>query len=106
MTMVRGGGATRRLDVSPEPQYSETMKNVTVSLDDESYRRARVKAAQTGRSLSSMVRECIQSVAEEKSDFERLHEMEFELRRKIDARGGGFSAGDRLSRDEIHDRRR
>lgn len=82
------------------------MKNLTVSLDDHFYGRARVKAAQMGRSLSSIVREFLESFAAEKSEFERLHEMELDLRRKMDARGSGFSAAERLTRDEIYDRRR
>lgn len=81
------------------------MKNVTVSLDDESYRRARVKAAQAGRSLSSMVRECIDGIGSERSEFERLHAMELELRKKLDLRGAGLIASENLSRDEIYDSR-
>jgi len=33
------------------------MKNITVSVDDETYRRARITAAEQGRSVSAMVRE-------------------------------------------------
>jgi hypothetical protein len=32
------------------------MKNVTISLDDETYRRARIRAAEQGTSLSAMVK--------------------------------------------------
>lgn len=33
------------------------MKNITLKVDDETYRRARVRAAQAGTSVSAMVRE-------------------------------------------------
>lgn len=38
------------------------MKNITVSVDDETYRLARVKAAERGTSVSAMVREYLNSV--------------------------------------------
>ncbi|MEX2381437.1 MAG: DUF6364 family protein [Opitutales bacterium] len=33
------------------------MKNITLKIDDETYRKARVRAAQAGTSVSAMVRE-------------------------------------------------
>lgn len=80
----------------------EIMKNVTVSLDDETYRAARVKAAEAGRSLSALVREFLQQLGSGESEFERLHREELELRKKLE--GSGFRASDRMSRDELHDR--
>ncbi len=82
-------------------QYCETMKNVTVSLDDESYRNARIRAAEMGRSLSALVRDYLETLGAEESEFERLHREELELRKKII----GFSGKDLLSRDEIHERK-
>lgn len=76
------------------------MKNVTVSLDDETYRAARVKAAEAGRSLSSLVREFLQGLGSGEGEFERLYRQELELRKQIK----GFRASDRMSRDEVHDR--
>lgn len=76
------------------------MKNVTVSLDEETYRAARVKAAQAGRSLSALVREFLQELGTGESEFERLHKKELELRKRIT----GFSGRDLLARDELHDR--
>jgi plasmid stability protein len=76
------------------------MKNVTVSLDDETYRKARVKAAEHGRSLSALVREFLNGFGSQRSEFERLHAQEVELRKKIT----GFSGNDLLSRDDIHER--
>ena len=76
------------------------MKNVTVSLDDETYRRARIKAAENGRSLSALVREALEGIGSGETEFERLHRQELELRERIT----GFSGRDLLSRDELHDR--
>ena len=78
------------------------MKNVTVSLDEATYRRARVRAAEIGRSLSSLVRDALQELGSGESEFERLHRQELELREKL--RGSGFRASERFSRDEVHDR--
>jgi plasmid stability protein len=80
------------------------MKNVTVSLDDSTYRAARVKAAEAGRSLSSLVRDYLRELGSGESEFERLHRQEIELRKKLTLDANGFCASDRLSRDQVHDR--
>ena len=40
------------------------MKNVTISLDDESYRRARIRAAEQGTSVSAMVKRILNEEAD------------------------------------------
>jgi plasmid stability protein len=82
------------------------MKNITVSLDDSTYRAARIKAAEAGRSLSALVREFLQQLGSGESEFERLHRQELELRKKLTLDARGFSAADRLSREELYDRAR
>jgi plasmid stability protein len=82
-------------------QYCVYVRNVTVSLDDEVYRRARVKAAERDTSLSALVRDFLISLGEEETDFERRKRLQDEVLRSIVA----FRADDRLSRDEAHDRR-
>jgi plasmid stability protein len=77
------------------------MKNITVSVDDETYRRARIKAAERDTSVSAMVREYLREVVEAESEFERLKRLEAEARAQIK----NFRASDRLSRDELHERR-
>ncbi|HEX3653816.1 MAG TPA: DUF6364 family protein [Rhizomicrobium sp.] len=74
------------------------MKNITVSVDDDTYRRARIKAAERDTSVSQLVRDYLNRVAGEESEFERMARQERELRKQIKA----FSGADRLSRDEIH----
>jgi hypothetical protein len=78
------------------------MKNITVSLDDEVYRRARVKAAELDTSVSALVKKYLIELAGQETDFERRKRLEEEILAKI--RGRGFSAKDRLSREEVHDR--
>jgi plasmid stability protein len=78
------------------------MKNITVTVDDETYRLARVRAAERDTSVSAMVREFLQDVANGGSQSERLKREENAIRSSI----GSFRAGDRLARDEIHARDR
>ena len=80
------------------------MKNITVSVGDDTYHRARVLAAQKRTSVSSLVKRFLASLAEEESDFDRLQREERELRASLKSRGGTFSAADRLTRDQVHDR--
>jgi plasmid stability protein len=76
------------------------MKNITVSLDDETYRRARIIAAQRETSVSALVRRFLTELASGESEFERRKRRERELREQIK----DFSASDRLSRDAVHER--
>jgi hypothetical protein len=76
------------------------MKNVTVSVDDETYRRARIKAAERETSISALVKRFLMQLGSEESGSTLLEREERELRARIDA----FKAGDRLSRDDAHRR--
>jgi plasmid stability protein len=78
------------------------MKNITVTLDDDTYRRARIIAAQRETSVSALVRGFLIELASGESETERLKRQERELRERIT----NFRASDRLSRDEVHDRGR
>ena len=82
------------------------MRNITVSVDDETYRRARIRAAELDTSVSAVVREMLKKFAqgrrERREDFERRKALQEEMYARI--RDRGFSARDRLSRDELHDR--
>ena len=74
------------------------MKNITVSVDDEIYRRARMKAAEQDTSVSALVARFLAALAADESDVERLKREERALRTRI----GTFRAGDRLSREDAH----
>ena len=77
------------------------MKNITVSLDDETYRRARMMAAQRDTSVSALVKQFLLDLASGESEGERLKRQERELRESIT----DFDASDRLPRDDVHRRR-
>ena len=76
------------------------MKNITVSLDDETYRRARTIAAQRDTSVSALVKRYLVDLGSGEGREERLKREERALRERITA----FRACDRLSRDDVHDR--
>ncbi len=76
------------------------MKNITVSLDDETYRRARIKAAERDTSVSALVRQFLIQIAANESEAEQLKRDERALRECV----GPFRAADRISRDDIHAR--
>lgn len=76
------------------------MKNITVAVDDETYRRARVRAAEMETSVSALVSGFLRQICVGESEFDRLAREETELRKRLPP----FSGGDRLTRDEIHER--
>jgi hypothetical protein len=78
------------------------MKNIEVSLDEETYRRARMIAAQRDTSVSALVKQFLLDLASGESEGERLKRQERELRERIT----DFDGADRLSRDDVHRRGR
>jgi uncharacterized protein YdaU (DUF1376 family) len=78
------------------------VKNVTVSLDDATYRRARMIAAERDTSISALVKEFLIKLGSGESQVERLKREERALRERITS----FRASDKQSRDELHDRAR
>ena len=77
------------------------MKNITVTVDDETYRRARIRAAERDTSVSALVARFLTELASGETDTERLKREERALRERI----GTFRATDRLSREDVHGRR-
>lgn len=77
------------------------MKNITVSIDSELHRRARIRAAELSTSLSAVVREFLTDFAGEETDFERRKRLERDTLATIRS----FSSLDGLTRDQLHDRR-
>lgn len=76
------------------------MKNITVSVPDEVYRAARIRAAEEGRSVSGMVSAYLRSLSGKRTEFARLEAQQ----RRIQSQITRFRAADRLGRDEAHDR--
>ena len=75
-------------------------KNLTVSRDDDTYRRARMIAAQRDVSDSALVKRFLLDLASGESETEQLKRQERELRERMT----GFDASDRLTRDDVHRR--
>ena len=85
------------------------MRNITVSVDDDTYRRSRVRAAELDTSVSALVRTYLRSLAgdsgRESGASARETEWSVELRRRkldevladFDARGVGLRSRDNLT---------
>jgi plasmid stability protein len=76
------------------------MKNITVSVPDEVYRAARIRAAEQGTSVSSLVGEYLRSLSGRDAEFAEARAKWDEVVGEIES----FRAGDRLSREELYDR--
>ena len=74
------------------------MKNITVTVDEETYRRARIKAAERDTSVSALVKHFLAELAVGESDNERLKREERALRERI----ATFRAADRIPREHVH----
>jgi uncharacterized protein YdaU (DUF1376 family) len=88
------------VDTSLSQGRVENVKNITVTVDDETYRRARIKAAERDTSVSALVARFLTELATGETDTERLKREERALRERI----GSFRAADRLARDDVHRR--
>lgn len=83
------------------------MKNITISVDDELYRQARVKAAESSTSLSAMFREYLVEITgntQKENEFQRLQREEEDLRAELRSRSISLNPAYHLSREELHDR--
>ncbi|MBI4902244.1 MAG: hypothetical protein HY820_01330 [Acidobacteria bacterium] len=76
------------------------MRYITVVVDDETYKRARMAAAERDASVSALVKAYLTQLGAQETESERLKQQEREIRSRI----AKFNASDRLSRDEIHSR--
>ena len=73
------------------------MKNVTVTLDEQTARWARVEAAKRDESLSSFLRELLEERMTGDAEYQSAMDRYF-------SRGGRTMGGARPSREELHDR--
>ena len=92
------------------------MKNITVSVDEETHRLARIRAAELGISVSALVRGYLKTLVRQQADGpganEQGVETESERRRRLlnevfadfDARGVGLRMVDNLPREALYDR--
>jgi hypothetical protein len=83
------------------------MKNITISIEDDLYRQARMKAAEQSTSISALFKTFLIRLTMDESaetEFQRLAREEQELRAELRARRIGLNPAHNLSRDELHDR--
>lgn len=83
------------------------MRNITVSVDEETHRLARIRAAELDTSVSALVRDYLLELAQDQSNesrFDRLLRLQDETLEAIRARGGGLRSADNLSREELYER--
>ena len=76
------------------------MKNITVTVPDDVYRNARIRAAERGTSVSALVGEYLRSLSRREAEFARLEAQQKQVQGEIER----FRARDRLDRDQVHDR--
>ena len=92
------------------------MRNITVSVDENTYRQSRIRAAELDTSVSALVRgflECIVQDSfdgrgargpDEETERERRGRLLDEVFEDICATRSGFKAADNLSQETLHDR--
>ena len=80
--------------------YCVTVRNITVTVPDDVYRSARIRAAEQGRSVSALVASYLRSLSEGDTEFARLAAQQEQVQSEITR----FRAGDRLDRDTLHAR--
>ena len=114
-----GGVAHRSMRIYAVPHINceaVSMKNITVSVDEETHRLARIRAAEMDTSVSALVRDYLRSLVDgqnqERTADARRVETARERRRRLlnevladfDARGVGLRMADNLPRQALYDR--
>ena len=92
------------------------MRNITVSVDDDTHRLARIRAAELDTSVSALVRDYLRRLARRPADAtgpelpapesarDRRSRLLDEVVGEITAGGGGLRMADNLPRDAIYNR--
>jgi plasmid stability protein len=76
------------------------VKNITVTVPDDVYREARIRAAESGTSVSGLVGEYLRSLSSRSTEFARLELQQEQIQAEIEH----FRAGDRIDRNAAHER--
>ena len=71
-----------------------------MTVPDDVYRTARIRAAEHGSSVSALVADYLRSLSERETDIARLEAQQRQVQNEISR----FRAHDRLDRDAIHAR--
>lgn len=90
------------------------MRNITVSVDDDTYRLSRIRAAELDTSVSALVRGFLSGLVQSdetgghvpgtESKLERRRRLLSEVFEEVRATRGGFRASDNLAREAVYDR--
>ena len=82
------------------------MKNITLALDEETYRKARIAAARRDASVSSLVKQYLLTLAATEITTQKpAHELDT-LLAEIARRHPGFTCRDNLPREALYENRR
>ena len=87
------------------------MKTISVTVDDETHRLARIRAAETGTTVSAMMRDLLTELlnrppepAPVETEPERRRRRLAEIREEFQKKGIGVDTSQILTREEIYDR--
>lgn len=100
-----------RTDYAVKHRNCETviMKNITVAIDDETHRLARIRAAELETSISALVRDYLRTLAGKtvsaEVERERRRRLMNEIFEDIKRTRPGFKASDNVSREDLYERR-
>ena len=107
--------AARKHRDSPEPGGSG-MKNITVTVDDDTHRHSCIRAAELETSVSALVRGCLERLVQRgaeatgtdapraETERERRRRLLDEVFEDICATRGGFRTADNVGREVLHHR--
>jgi plasmid stability protein len=79
------------------------VKNITLSVPDEVYRAARIRAAERGTSVSALVARYLEELSADPGTDDSRSELMRAIE-KIRRSNPGFSAKENVPRDELYDR--
>ena len=87
------------------------MKTISVMVDDETHRLARIRAAETGTTVSAMIRDILTALLQSppgdvqvETEPERRRRRLAEIMDEFQKKGIGLDSSQRLSREEVYDR--
>ena len=87
------------------------MKTISVTVDDETHRLARIRAAETGTTVSAMIRDILTALLQSppgdvqvETEPERRRRRLAEIMEEFQKKGIGLDSSQRLSREEVYDR--
>ncbi len=84
--------------------FCENVKNITIALDDETYRKARIVAAQRDTSVSALVKKSLLTLTAETPAPRDLRQEQEVMLDSLWQRHPGFTSAENLSREALYER--